>query len=144
MKEAEAELDLVSIYVIGPDEGPVRIGVSRDPDERFRVARVNCVLESKLQFRDSLQGSEKAHEIVDAIIKGCEARGLHIKADWVQLSAKTAIETIRRTAKMFGVKLLSPDQSTMLVKTQVEAALGKVVPMNLFKDLRNRTGQRGC
>lgn len=144
MKEAEAELDLVSIYVIGPDEGPVRIGVSKDPDERFRVARVNCVLDAKLQFRDSIQGSEKAHEIVNAILKGCEARGLHIKADWVQLSAKAAIETIKRTAQKFSVKLMSPDQATAFVKSHVEAALGKVVPLNLFKDLRSRPGQRGC
>lgn len=144
MREAEAELDLVSIYVIGPDEGPVRIGVSKDPDERYRVARVNCVLDSKLQYRDSLQGSDKARDIVEAILKGCEARGLHIKADWVQLSAKAAIETIKRTSKMFGVKLMSPEQTTALVKNHVESVLGKVVPIGIFKDLRNRPGQRGC
>lgn len=152
-RQAEGMFDFTAVAVIGADDGPVRICVTKDPEERFRVTKKNCALQPKLQFPNpALKGRAAgwcwsegpAKHIGDLILKAVAKMGLILpgKDDWVNMSAQTAVNLVQSTARRCEIELHPRTECEAAIEAAVEELVGKLVPKEAPAGLR-RGAARG-
>lgn len=109
--EARGHFAFRAVFLIGPDEGPVRIGVSKTPADQLRLVNRHCVLDSKLGFEGYAISSVKAQRIMTAVLEQAKNRGLlhpdKRKADTLMMPMMAAIEAVERARERLGIALVS-------------------------------------
>lgn len=112
--EARGVFAFRALFLIGPDEGPVRIGVSKQPVEQLRLANSYCLLSSHLGYEGYATSNAKALRVARAVVDYAATRGLRHprKNDVIMVPMTTAIEVVSRVAAQLGIALLSREEKT--------------------------------
>jgi predicted GIY-YIG superfamily endonuclease len=85
-------MSLTSIYVIGPENGPFKIGYSDDPQRRLSNIQTGQAVEVKLFY------SEQAESGVAKIIEKLIHRNLahkRIRGEWFSVTLSEAIDEVK-------------------------------------------------
>lgn len=123
MKEAEQEAEargvfaFRALFLIGPEEGPVRIGVSKQPMDQLRLTNRHCLIDSKLGFERYATSDAKAHRIMHSVLEYAKVRGLRHpnKNDVLTIPMTTAIAVVDRISAQLGIALLTKDEKNRAI-----------------------------
>ncbi|MFA5958761.1 hypothetical protein [Hyphomicrobium sp.] len=115
--EARGLIASSAIFLIGPEEGPVRIGVSKQPMDQLRLMNRHCLLTSYIGFEGYAASNAKAQRTMREVIEYAKDRGLRhpVKTDVLMLPMGTAIEVVMRVAAQIGIALLSKEEKTRTI-----------------------------
>lgn len=80
------------IYVIGREQGPVKVGISADPGLRLRGLQTGCPFGLKLLYARRMRNRKHAEEH-EADFLACHP-DYHIRGEWYRCDAEIAIEGI--------------------------------------------------
>lgn len=82
----------VSIYAIGAENGPVKIGISSSPLSRLAKIRTSCPFEIKLWGTLALPNRDEALQVESCVHEAyCDHRAT---GEWFEIDAEQAIEAI--------------------------------------------------
>jgi hypothetical protein len=134
VNEAARENGLAFVYVIAAtDEWNNRtickLGVSIDPDERFRSVKANCALPSELYYVVAIMSEGQAKRLWLAIEKSAARAGQLSPKKWIIAPPEALVQTIERTARALKIELMTPREAQDYLIAQANKALSRVVPV---------------
>jgi predicted GIY-YIG superfamily endonuclease len=80
------------VYVIGREQGPVKVGISADPATRLTNIQVGCPFQLKLLYVRKLRSRAHAKHHEKSFHEVWEND--HIRGEWFKLDAEIAIEGV--------------------------------------------------
>lgn len=84
--------DLAYIYVIGPEDGPFKVGWSADPKARLTNLQVGQAVEIKLHYEEATE-PDKAKVIEKLIHKQIAHK--RVRGEWFNVTLEEAIGEVR-------------------------------------------------
>jgi hypothetical protein len=130
--------------VIEPEHSAmVRVGHSRDPDERLRLTRVNCMANPEILHGFWTEPKSNGALVVGVVLRQLGEQGLIVtgKVDWVLMKADAVAELIWHIGEKLKVQLLSVEQREALLDRETHRLLDAAVPQKMPVGLRR--GRRG-
>lgn len=90
---AEFHKDLTFVYVIGRNEGPVKIGISSRPDKRLGSIQNGCPFPIEILYKKRLHTRLKARSAEQYFHK--LHFGSRLAGEWFNMTAAVAIDRLR-------------------------------------------------
>jgi hypothetical protein len=118
-----AELDLHAIYVIGPEDGPFKIGHSKNVESRVTEMMVGSWRELKAHFICWGRGQILVKSLERNVHASLRKAGRHIRGEWFDVTVDEARELIVGTAERYGMRLYSQERIDACRRAKVEAEL---------------------
>ncbi|MGE5510497.1 MAG: hypothetical protein ACM31O_04495 [Bacteroidota bacterium] len=104
-KAVIAELDWAAIYLIGEPRGPVRLGITNDPDNQLAVIRRNCTAADTEIRYEGWAPRRIVERIEEAVLQKAAAKGMILRKSVLQLTAEQGRREIERTVRIHGLVL---------------------------------------
>lgn len=117
-RKAEARGIISSaLFVMGIDDGPVRVGLSRHPQEQLRLSNRHCLLTSHIGLERYATSNAKAQRVVHAVMDYAKTRGLRhpTKQDVLTVPMNTAIAIVHRMSEQLAIPLLSKEEKARTI-----------------------------
>lgn len=92
------------IYIAGTEEGPVKVGFSRNP--RQRIATLNCASPNDIRLLHCYQVDCNPLHIERAVHSTLHSHRL--AGEWFDVDSASAREALLRTANEYGIALIDP------------------------------------
>ncbi|MBY0561473.1 hypothetical protein [Hyphomicrobium sp.] len=119
-----------ALFIAGPVEGPVRIGVSKAPEDQLRLMNRHCLLTSHLGFEGWSTSSGPPQRVLHAMLDVARRQGLlhpdPEKADTIMVPMASAIETALKIAKRCGVQFMTEADKTQAIAAVVDDLFDEV------------------
>jgi hypothetical protein len=84
-------------YVIGADDGPVKIGHAINPSDRLISIQISNW--RKIRVHALLWGESAMSDVEGLALKAAKEMGVHLRGEWVDLTSREAAELLLKAAR---------------------------------------------